>query len=88
MDDYECTVAAFSWEAARAPLDGLPAGGLYIAHEAVDRPRSRSRRRPVAVRHLGRRNGVRDITYGELAERTSRFANVLEGLGVGPATRC
>ncbi|WP_228389317.1 hypothetical protein [Cumulibacter manganitolerans] len=31
------TYDAFSWDAARSWLDGLPTGGLNIAHEAVDR---------------------------------------------------
>ncbi|HJV55205.1 MAG TPA: acetate--CoA ligase, partial [Methylomirabilota bacterium] len=38
LGDYEAARTAFSWETARAELDGLPAGGgLNIAHEAVDR---------------------------------------------------
>ena len=37
MPSYEETVAGFSWDAARKLLDGLPAGGLNIAYEAVDR---------------------------------------------------
>ncbi|MCL6249726.1 hypothetical protein M3P36_01510 [Altererythrobacter sp. KTW20L] len=28
---------AAGWDAARARLDGLPGGGLNVAHEAVDR---------------------------------------------------
>ena len=35
--DRETYAANFSWAAARARLDGLPGGGLNIAHEAVDR---------------------------------------------------
>lgn len=35
LRDYEKTRAAFSWEAARAELAGLPGGGLNIAWEAV-----------------------------------------------------
>ena len=38
--DYQRERASFSWDAARRELDGLPAGGLNIAHEAVDRYRS------------------------------------------------
>ena len=34
---YEAVREAFTWEAARAGLAGLPDGGLNIAHEAVDR---------------------------------------------------
>src|ERR1019366_10705045 len=35
--DYDAARARFSWESAREALDGLPAGGINIAHEAVDR---------------------------------------------------
>jgi acetyl-CoA synthetase len=72
------------WAAARARLDGLPGGrGLNMAYEAVDRHVAHGRGDVVALRPIdrdGRRGG--DITYAELAERTSRFANVLEGLRV------
>ena len=38
LSDYELIRDQFTWEAARALLDGLPGGrGLNIAHEAVDR---------------------------------------------------
>jgi acetyl-CoA synthetase len=38
LSDYERVRDQFTWDAARALLDGLPGdGGLNIAHEAVDR---------------------------------------------------
>ena len=37
MPDLEAARRTFTWDAARAELDGLPGGGLNIAHEAVDR---------------------------------------------------
>ncbi|HQV46090.1 MAG TPA: acetate--CoA ligase, partial [Nitrospira sp.] len=38
LHDYESVRKDFSWEQARAELDGLPDGqGLNIAHEAVVR---------------------------------------------------
>ncbi len=40
-----------------------------------------------AIRWLGRRATRRDISYGELAELTSRFASVLDGLGVAREER-
>jgi acetyl-CoA synthetase len=84
LEDYDAACASFSWAGARALLDGLPSGGLNIAHEAVDRHAAGPRRSHVALRHLGRRGVVRDVTYGELAELTNRFANVLADLGVEP----
>jgi acetyl-CoA synthetase len=35
--DYDEYAKTFSWEQARALLDGLPGGGLNIAYEAVER---------------------------------------------------
>ena len=39
--DYEETYSSFSWDDARAMLDGLPGGGLNIAYECVDRHAAR-----------------------------------------------
>jgi len=80
--DYEAACAAFSWAQARAELDSLPGGGLNICHEAVDRHAAGPRRTHLALRWLGKRGERRDIDYGELAELTSRFASVLDTLGV------
>ena len=76
------------WDEARGWLDGLPdGGGLNIAHEAVDRHVIAGHGADVALRLLDRRGGRRDVTYEQLAEATNRFANLLDGLGVGPGQR-
>jgi acetyl-CoA synthetase len=86
--DYEAVRAAFTWEAARRALDGLPAGrGLNIAHEAVDRHAAGIGGDRVAVRWLRRDGGVEEATYGQLAAATNRFANVLGRLAVAPGDR-
>ncbi|MFU8779016.1 MAG: acetate--CoA ligase, partial [Roseovarius sp.] len=55
--------AAFSWDAARGRLAGLPGGGVNIAHEAVERhlPEHADQ---VALRWLGRDDSRLDISYG------------------------
>jgi acetyl-CoA synthetase len=86
--DYEQVCEGFTWEAARRELDGLPGGqGLNIAHEAVVRHAAGPRRDHLALRWLGKHGEVRDFTYGDLRALTSRFANVLRGLGVGKGDR-
>jgi acetyl-CoA synthetase len=86
--DYERTRAAFSWEAARRELDGLPGGrGLNIAHEAVDRHAAGPLRDHLVLRWMGKRGEVRDFTYGSLSSLTNRFANVLRRLGVNKGER-
>jgi acetyl-CoA synthetase len=88
LSDYAAERAAFTWERARALLDGLPGGlGLNIAHEAVDRHAAGAARDRVAIRWLGRNGARRDLTFGELARESNRFANVLESLGVRPGER-
>ncbi len=82
LEDYEATRASFSWEAARRQLDGLPGGGLNIAHEAVDRHARGDTAERIAIRWLGADGTSRDISYAELSRLTNRFAHALAALGV------
>ena len=86
LSDYDDARFAFSWQAARGELAGLPDGGLNLAHEAVERHARGLQRDRVAFRFLGM-DRVRDVTYGELSALTNRFANVLKRLGVGKGDR-
>ena len=80
--DYEEYARTFSWSQARALLDGLPGGGLNIAHEAVDRHVLAGRGNRLALRWIGRDDRVRDFTYSALSSAVNRFANVLAQRGV------
>ena len=83
LADYERVRREFAWDGARAALDGLPRRrGLNIAYEAVDRHVAAGRGRRLAIRWLGRDGATRDLTFGDLADETNRFANVLDRLGV------
>jgi acetyl-CoA synthetase len=86
LADYAATCAAFSWDAVRAGLDGLPGGGLNIAHEAVERHAGGPLRDKTAFRFLGA-SSKREVSYGGLSRLTNRFANVLKSLGVGKGER-
>ncbi|MGB7840900.1 MAG: acetate--CoA ligase [Terrimicrobiaceae bacterium] len=85
--DYDKARAGFSWEAIRKELGGLPNGGLNIAHEAVDRHAGGARCDHLALRWLGADGATRDFSYRDLAEGSSRFANVLRELGTGKGDR-
>jgi acetyl-CoA synthetase len=87
LQDYDAARRTFSWEAARRELDGLPGGGLNIAHEAVDRHAAGPLRDRRALRWLGRDGQVRDFTFLDLARLTNRFANALGTLGVARGDR-
>ncbi|MEZ5806877.1 MAG: AMP-binding protein [Zhengella sp.] len=87
MRDYQAEAASFTWDDARALLDGLPGGGLNIAHEAVTRHVLHGHGDTVAIRWLSKTGERKDITYGELDTATNRFANVLRRLGIGRGER-
>jgi acetyl-CoA synthetase len=80
--DYESERRTFDWRRERTRLDGLPGGGLNIAHEAVVRHARGARRDHVAIRWHGKSGARRDLTYGDLDAATNRFANALRALGV------
>lgn len=86
--DYARTRAEFSWDALRRELSaGSARGGLNIGHLAVDRHAAGARAHHPALRCLARDGSVRDLTYADLARATSRFAHVLDRLGVGKGDR-
>jgi len=85
--DYERIRADFSWEEARAALDGLQGGGMNIAHEAVDRHARGPLHDRAAIRFLGKDGTLTPLTYGELQARSNRFAHLLSQLGVLPGER-
>ena len=66
LPDYEEYARTFSWAQARALLDGLPGGGLNIAHEAVDRHVLAGRGDKLALRWIGRDDRIRDFSYSAL----------------------
>jgi acetyl-CoA synthetase len=83
LDDYDRTVARFSWAEAEKLLDALPeGGGINIAYEAVDRHLKHGRGDKTAIRWLGKSGERQELSYADLARATNRFANALEGLGV------
>ncbi len=87
LGHYEEACASFSWLKSRSLLDGLPAGGLNIAHEAVDRHAQGATADKLAIRWLGRNGETRDFTYRQLRELSNRFANALRQLGVAEGER-
>ena len=63
LDRYTRT---FSWTEARRLLDGLPGGGLNIAHEAIDRHVNAGRGGKLALRWIGRDDTICDFTFAAL----------------------
>ncbi|AHD03729.1 acetyl-CoA synthetase (plasmid) [Leisingera methylohalidivorans DSM 14336] len=57
-------------------------GGLNIAHEAADRHVAAGYGAQTAIRWLGKDGSRRELTYGDLAGMSSRFANLLRDHGL------
>jgi acetyl-CoA synthetase len=87
LQEYEGCAKNFAWGQARALLDGLPGGGLNIAHEAVDRHVLAGRGDKLALRWIGRDDRIRDFTYAALRAQTNRFANILTQNGITKGDR-
>jgi acetyl-CoA synthetase len=77
LQNYEGYAKKFAWLQARALLDGLPNGGLNIAHEAVDRHVLAGGGDKLALRWIGRDDQIHDLSYAVLRAQTNRFANIL-----------
>ena len=77
LQDYETFVTTFSWAQEQTLLDGLPQGGLNIAHEAVDRHVLAGRGGKLALRWIGRDNRVHDFSYADLQAAANRFRQCL-----------
>ena len=69
-------------------INGLPDGkGLNIAHEAITRHSQTHLKDTVALRFIRKDRSFHDFTYSELQKQTSKFANVLENLGIQKGER-
>ncbi|MCC5986444.1 MAG: acetate--CoA ligase [Pararhodobacter sp.] len=75
------------WQAARARLDGLPGGGLNIAHEAVERHVAAGHGDQPALIWLGKEGAREVLSYAELSAQAARFANVLHAQGIARGER-
>ncbi|PLW78477.1 acetate--CoA ligase [Cohaesibacter celericrescens] len=82
LSDYDDFCSKFHWEGAYDLLEGLPNGGLNIAHEAIDRHVAHGLGEKTAICWLSKGDSRREISYAELKDETNRFANVLAALGV------
>ncbi|MBI2847134.1 MAG: acetate--CoA ligase [Chloroflexi bacterium] len=85
--DYESVRRNFQWEDVKKELDGLPGGGLNIAHEAIDRHTMTQRRGRVALYWEGKSGETETYTFAQLKEETDKFANVLTTLGIRKGDR-
>jgi acetyl-CoA synthetase len=78
MADYEALRESFTWADVYDEADWDAPERLNIAHETVDRHAADRQR--VALYYAGTDGERETLTYWQLAEQSSRFANLLEEL--------
>ncbi|MDP2673784.1 MAG: acetate--CoA ligase [Dehalococcoidia bacterium] len=85
--DYAAARASFRWDGIRAELDGLPGGGLNIAHECIDRHLKTHRREKTAMLWEGKDGRAETYTFAQMAAASNKAANALRSLGVQKGDR-
>jgi len=81
MTDYRSTYDGFDWESISSMFEGLPSGGLNIAHEAIDRHANGPLAEKTALIWLGENGDKRTFTYMQMKQESAKFANVIKTLG-------
>ena len=87
LTDYEQERETFKWEKVAQQFEGLPSGGLNIAHEAIDRHANGSLSDKTALLWLGRNGEKRTFTFSEMKKESAKIANVLKKLGISKGDR-
>lgn len=85
--DYEKTYKEFQWKEVASQFEGLPSGGLNIAHEAIDRHANGPLAQKTALVWLGEDGQRREFTFEQMKKESARFANVLHSLGLSKGDR-
>ena len=87
LTDYEQEYEAFKWEDVAKQFEGLPSGGLNIAHEAIDRHANGPLADKTALLWLGESGERRTYTFSDMKKESAKFANVLKALGLSKGDR-
>ncbi len=85
--DYNKEYENFSWDNIKSEFDGLPSGGLNIAHEAIDRHANGPLAQKTALLWLGKDGDRKSFTFSEMKKESAKFANVLTSLGLKKSDR-
>jgi len=85
--DYNKEREIFQWEDIAQKFEGLPSGGLNIAHEAIDRHANGPLAEKTALLWLGENGERRVYTFAEMKIQTAKFANILNSLGLSKGDR-
>lgn len=82
LADYDRVYETFQWEDVASNFQGLPSGGLNIAHEAIDRHANGPLADKTALIWLGENSERKNYTFTEMKKESAKFANVLTSLEI------
>ena len=86
--DYEKAKTTFSWNAIAQEISGQSdIKNNNIAFYAVDKNANSSLKNKVAFRFISKDNSCSEMTFDALQKQTSKFANVLQDLGIEKGER-
>ena len=85
--DYSQVYKTFKWDDVASNFQGLPSGGLNIAHEAIDRHANGPLADKIALLWLGENKERKTYTFAEMKKQTAKFANILTSLGLSKGDR-
>ncbi|MDO8453873.1 MAG: acetate--CoA ligase [Sulfurimonas sp.] len=85
--NYAHVYKEFRWEGVADEFEGVPAGGLNIAHEAIDRHANGALAEKTALLWLGQNGERKTYSFAQMKKETAKFANVLKTLGISKGER-
>lgn len=87
LQNYEAEYSSFRYEDVALEFEGLPSGGLNIAHEAIDKHANGRFSQKTALLWLGENGHRREFTFSQMKEQSAKFANILASLGLAKGDR-
>ena len=88
LTDYQTSYTSFKWqEAIKSLIENDNPASSNIAYLAVERHAKSKLKDVVALRFIRKDKTVYELTYNELKKQTSKFANVLQALGIQQGER-
>ena len=85
--DYYQVYKTFQWDDIVSKFQGLPSGGLNIAHEAIDRHANGPLADKTALLWLGENGERKTYTFTDMKKESAKFANLLTSLGISKGDR-
>jgi len=82
LQNYEQLMKNFKWSDADKNVEWFPGGKINAAYNAVDRHAKGTRKNKIALIYDDGEGHIQRLTFQDLYEQTSKFANVMKKLGI------